>query len=63
MKQLNVTLEDNEFNEFEELKTKSELSWRNFVIFITEHIKESIKQGDLEFVRRENVQEKESKET
>lgn len=51
MKQLNITFEDGEFKSIEKLKEMSNLDWRRFLILITEHCKESVKKGDLEFLK------------
>lgn len=49
MKQLNETFEDSEFASIEALKKESNLTWHDFILLLTSHAKESIKQGHLKF--------------
>ena len=48
-KKINETFEDSEFAEIEALKKESNLTWHNFILLLTTHARESIKQGHLEF--------------
>ena len=45
MKAMNIYFEDKDFKDIEKLK--SNLSWRDFILLLVAHAKESIKRGDL----------------
>ena len=52
MKQLNETFDDSDFDEIESLKKESKLTWKNFILLLVTHARESIKQGHLEFNKK-----------
>ena len=45
MKQLNITLEDNEFDDLEQIKNISRRNWRTFILEMKDIYKQSLEGG------------------
>ena len=52
MKQLNITFEDSDFENIEKLKEQSGLSWRKFILLLITNAIDSIKKGNLKFIKK-----------
>lgn len=49
MKQINIYFEDDDFNRLSEFK--GPISWRDFILLMADHCKESEKKGDFEIFK------------
>ena len=54
VKQLNISFDDEDYEEIEKLKEDSGLNWRDFIILLTTHARDSIKKGNLTFLKGGN---------
>ena len=47
MKQINITFEDEEHKNIEDLKKEFNSNWHDFILALVEYAKDSIKKGNL----------------